>query len=197
MKVLSFSILFFISSSILATPHQLRGKFSFKGSIKKTSSSVVEPVYAFTSSGRSRLGQLKSDGYTCKAVPRQSYRCKKFDKSFSPRPSSLERIKEELSWETLEFIGEQGRPYIDNEGEVITFYKVDGKVKFMGEVFEQYDYWVIDYGDHQVHKLILRGSDRHEFIVNSEESLSRVKTFSNQEKKRFFRFIYQGEFSLF
>ena len=187
----------FLSVNAYSKPYELFGKFTFSKSLKKLSSSVVEPVYAFTQSGRERLAELKSVGYTCKVMPRQTYRCKKFDQSFTPRPSSLTRIEQELSWEGIEFVGRQGAASIISEGSSFAIYEVEGTVKIMNEVFEKYEYWVSKYDDREVHKIVLRGEKRHEYVVHSAEKLSKVKFFSNQEKRRFFKFLYEGDFTLF
>jgi hypothetical protein len=192
--ITAFSLLSFASQ---ASPFELSGTFTFSKKVTKFSASVVEPVYAFTSAGRERLAVLKKDGYKCKVMPRQTYRCSKFDDSFTPRASSIERINEEYSWETLEFIGAQGQPYLSSDAPALAMYEIEGKVKFQGVNYDRYFYQISKYSDRELHKLILRGESNHEFLVHSAERLGRIKYFTNQEKKRFFKFLYEGEFTLF
>lgn len=186
-----------LSAAAVAGPLELQGKFSFNGDLTKLSSSVVEPVYAFTQAGRERLTVLKADGYTCKALPRQTYRCRKFDKSLAPRTTSLDRVQNELTQESVEFIGVQSAPNLISNGDYLEVYEIKGNVMISGEVFDKYDYWITKYSDREVHKIIFRGAQRFEYIVHSVERLSRVKQFANSEKKRFFKFIYSGDLTLF
>jgi len=196
-----FILFLLCSQTIFAadTPFSLFGTYRFSSQVDKLSASVVEPVYALSQAGRDRVLDLKSQGYSCKLLPRQTYRCKKFDATFEPRTSSRERLFAEFSRENLEFVGSQGPAYIISEGDAYTLFRVEGRVSFLGESFESYDYGISKYSDHQIHKLLLKKQGRatQEFIVHSSERLGRVKSFSNQGPRKFYQFIYEGFFELF
>lgn len=66
-----------LAKAEILAPEPVLGTYVFVDKFEPVMAIDVKRVYGFTEAGRLQLKDLKSQGYTCKLLPRQTYRCRK------------------------------------------------------------------------------------------------------------------------
>lgn len=190
------AILWCLFSAIFAqSPLELGGTYSFNQSIEKMQARRIVPVYAFTQRGRNELVELKAQGYQCKALPRQTYRCVLFDKSIPATPAVKRRSHDYFSSSDLFISDSSVRPEILSEGESLIVYRFNKTVELKGIEFPYYDYQISISPQGEFHKIkVGEGYRREEFIVKSPYKLEKVYLTASQERDFFEQFLMKGDF---
>ena len=66
-----------LAEAEMMAPEPLNGAFVFVDTFEPVMTIDVKRVYGFTEAGRAEVSALKSEGYSCQFLPRQTYRCRK------------------------------------------------------------------------------------------------------------------------
>lgn len=185
-------MILFSSLTFAEDYYELNGTFAPNGQQEVLISKRNEPVYGFTRSGKDRLQVLKADGYTCKLLPRQTYLCSKFDKTLNVSASVQKRADSYFSTGTVRFEDRRVIPVKITEGESLVVYRFNKMVFFQGKSYDYFDYQVSRSGLHKVK--FGEGISREEYLVNHEGLISKVRLFSDQEKKYYDQFLIEAEF---
>ncbi|MCR9203000.1 MAG: hypothetical protein NXH75_00370 [Halobacteriovoraceae bacterium] len=195
MKTALIFALISISSFAVSTPYELNGEFSFTGETKSIFSKRYEPVYAFTRSGRERLADLKSQGWSCAIKPRQTYLCSKADVAKQIPAHIEDRVDALYGSMKVEFENKTVIPVLTNDAPALKEYRINKELIFNGKVYPYFDYRILKSQNGDLHRVLWgEGIHREEFIVLSEKLLWNVETFSDQEKKYYDTFVITGDF---
>ncbi len=198
---LFFSTLFLsplvsVMASSFSAPYELGGIYKFNSTIEKLQAKRVVPVYAFTQEGRRKLSDLKSRGYQCKALPRQSYRCVLFDQSIAIAPSVLKRAVASYQNEAIFISPDQVNPKIQSEGESVIVYRFFKTVAINDIEYGYFDYQISRGQNGEVHKLKLgEGQRSREFVIANKNEIQRILLLADQEKTYFDQFVLSGSFT--
>lgn len=179
-----------------SSPLSLKGTYRFNGEINKMQAKRVIPVYAFSASGRRLLEELKDEGYQCKLLPRQTYRCQIFDSSLTPSPSVMRRAQRDFESFELYISDRVVSPQIISEGESVVVYRYNKTIAVNEIEYPYYDYQISQGQNGDIHKIKFgSGLNRREFLVSHESLLKKVLLLGDQERTYFDQFLLSGSFS--
>lgn len=163
MKKLVLGLL--ISFNTFASLPSFEGHFHYQNESKITGKKRYEIVNTLTSSGKTRLEELKQENNICMLINGPIYECSKF----TMQPSSLDQIAIDDAIETnlnqfVYFNKAENTPILTNDSESIKEWTYDQGVSFKGRSFDFYR--LLDLGS--VQKISLGNPTVFSFVVKND-----------------------------
>lgn len=148
----------------------LKGFFSFTSEVQVLTEWRHHRVILINEAERQRLRSLREEGYICTAAPSSQYLCRQFFHIESLPQEAMNRLEQNLSELTVEFL--PGSNYVEliSEGEVYKELKVHNPVQLGSLVFASYQVMVLK----DIVKVVIGGRDSEEylsFVVESSNHL--------------------------
>lgn len=114
------------------------GTYQFKGDFELLQKRRFEVVYTFADSGRTRLRELKDQGYACNGATRDTFLCWAFQEKTGEHAGLAERLARSLADTSLEFGATRGEAQLIRKGDSNTEWSMPQAVSFRGRYYDSY-----------------------------------------------------------
>lgn len=193
-SILALISLFTVNAT-QANPITLEGSFYSNGQVEIVQALDNQVVYAFTDKGRQQLKNLKAQGYNCKLLPRQTYRCLKVDKKLTPSSQTLADFERTILSREISFLSDATGSNVISDGEVYKSYEVYQSVIINEEPFEKYIYSEAFYDQYSVKKISFKSKNgqNYEYQVVNGDTLTVYLQKGNKTDTGYIRFLASGD----